>query len=82
MQYTIRSIPPELDKALRQRAERSGKSLNQVTLEVMTTGAGLSDSGVVYDDLDWFIGSLDIDETVQRDASSWLDSLPRDMEQL
>ena len=35
MQYTIRNIPPDLDKALKARAKRLGKSVNQVALEAL-----------------------------------------------
>jgi hypothetical protein len=34
-QYTIRNIPPELDKAIKARATRLGKSINQVALEAL-----------------------------------------------
>lgn len=40
MQYTIRNIPPELDRALKQRAKRMGKSINQLVLELLAHGAG------------------------------------------
>lgn len=35
MQYTIRNIPPDLDKALKARAKRLGKSVNQIALEAL-----------------------------------------------
>ena len=34
-QYTIRNIPPELDKAIKARAKRLGTSINQVALEAL-----------------------------------------------
>jgi len=34
-QYTIRNIPPDLDKAIKARAKRLGKSVNQVALEAL-----------------------------------------------
>lgn len=40
MQYTIRNIPPELDRALKARAKKLGKSVNQVALEVLAAGTG------------------------------------------
>ncbi|HEY1240825.1 MAG TPA: hypothetical protein VGF16_09725 [Bryobacteraceae bacterium] len=36
IQYTIRGVPPEVDRALRQRAERRKKSLNQLILDELT----------------------------------------------
>ena len=38
MQYTIRNIPPELDRAIKARAKKLGKSINQVALEMLTHG--------------------------------------------
>lgn len=42
MQYTIRNVPDYLDAALRAFARARGKSLNDVTLEALVRGAGLS----------------------------------------
>ena len=33
MQYTIRAVPDEIDRALRQRARRESKSLNAVVID-------------------------------------------------
>lgn len=33
IQYTVRGIPPEVDRALRQRAARRKQSLNQVIIQ-------------------------------------------------
>jgi plasmid stability protein len=38
MQYTIRNVPPELDRALKARAKQLGKSANQVALELLAHG--------------------------------------------
>jgi plasmid stability protein len=40
MQYTIRSIPEDLDRALKARARRQGKSVNQVVVEMLAQGLG------------------------------------------
>ena len=78
-QYTIRSIPPKLDKSLRKMASLSGKSLNQIVIESMAKGAGVSLQPESFDDLDWFIGGQSLDENFGQ-AIEWLDSLPRDIE--
>ena len=40
-QYTIRGIPAEVDRALREKAKRSGRSLNQAILdELMASTLG------------------------------------------
>jgi hypothetical protein len=36
IQYTIRGVPPEVDRVLRQKAAQRGKSLNQVILDELT----------------------------------------------
>lgn len=41
MQYTIRGIPAAVDDALREKARRSGKSLNEAAVDALTEGAGL-----------------------------------------
>ena len=43
MQYTIRNVPTPLDAALRRSARERGKSLNEVTIEALARGAGLSE---------------------------------------
>jgi hypothetical protein len=43
MQYTVRNVLPALDAALRRLAREQGKSLNEVTLESLARGAGLSE---------------------------------------
>ena len=43
MQYTIRNVPGSLDEALRRTAREQGKSLNEVAIEALARGAGLSE---------------------------------------
>ncbi len=42
MQYTIRKVSDTLDTALRRRAREQGKSLNEVAIEALALGAGIS----------------------------------------
>ena len=35
IQYTIRNVPPSVDKVLRQRAKHTGKSVNQVLVDIL-----------------------------------------------
>jgi len=51
MQYTIRDIPPYVDKALRERAKAESKSLNDVAIEALAEGVGVSDEAIVRRDL-------------------------------
>lgn len=56
LQYTIRNIPENVDRILRSRAKRLGKSFNQVALDALVEGAG--ESAAVKHDLDFMIGSM------------------------
>lgn len=51
MQYTIRKISNTLDSVLRRWAREQGKSLNEVAIEAMTRGAGLTGRAVQQRDL-------------------------------
>ena len=42
MQYTIRNVPGTLDQALRRAAREQGKSLNEVAIEALARGAGVT----------------------------------------
>ena len=42
MQYTIRNVPDSLDEALRRAARERGKSLNEVAIEALARGAGVT----------------------------------------
>jgi plasmid stability protein len=46
MQYTVRNVPQEIDQALRRRARREGKSLNEITVEALREAAGLSETSI------------------------------------
>jgi hypothetical protein len=63
LQYTLRNVAPEVDRALRARARDLGRSLNSVALDALKRGAGV---GANYDDLDAFFGSWIEDSAVDR----------------
>ena len=42
MQYTIRNVPVTLDEALRRAAREQDKSLNEVAIEALIRGAGVT----------------------------------------
>jgi hypothetical protein len=77
IQYTIRGIPEELDRKLRQEARETGTSVNKLVLETLKK-AKLPTS-LPYHDLDWFfLSDNEVDE--EEDAAlRWLNSLPRDL---
>ncbi|VGO20121.1 hypothetical protein [Pontiella sulfatireligans] len=55
IQYTIRSIPSEVNEAVREYAVREGCSLNQAVIETLKKGSGTSDQK--HHDLDFMAGS-------------------------
>lgn len=77
VQYTIRAVPPKVDQALRQRARKTGKSLNDVVIETLEKGAGVA-RHESFDDLDWFIGTGKTSKTEQA-AQGWLDAAPMEL---
>lgn len=78
VQYTIRSISPKLDLALRARAKKTGKSLNEVVLDTLARGAGISPTDTPLTDMDWFIGKKSLDAATDA-ALDWLDSAPKEI---
>lgn len=66
MQYTVRNIPANLDQALRQRARKEGKSLNDVALEALVVGMSLNGEPMKRRDLGDIAGSWQPDPAVDR----------------
>ena len=56
-QYTIRQIPEKVDEALRYKAKIEGRSLNEVVVEALTHGIGLSETKTEFHDLDHLAGT-------------------------
>lgn len=48
MQYTLRKIPPGLDRALRRRAREERKSLNDTAIEALRRGIGEAAEPVLH----------------------------------
>ena len=57
IQYTLRNVPPALDRVLRRWAKQLSKSLNEVALEALTRGAGMSHEVMEHHDPDFLVGS-------------------------
>lgn len=78
-QYTIRNLSPQLDARLREQAQETGKSLNELVLDTLKRGAGLAEQPILYHDLDHLMGQwhedCDFDEAIsaqdQVDPSLW-----------
>lgn len=56
-QYTIRSVPAAIDRALRRLARQESKSLNTVAVEALARGLELDAKPAEHTDLDALIGS-------------------------
>ena len=63
-QYTIRNVPKVVDRALRRRAGRLSKSLNEVAVEALARGAGVEQEAAEHHDIDFLFGSWVEDEAV------------------
>lgn len=60
-QYTIRAVPKQLDRFLRQQARLRGKSLNQTVLDYIEQATKL-DLQDTSDNFDWIIGAGTLDK--------------------
>ena len=57
IQYTVRDVPPNVDRRLRDKAKRAGKSLNALLREALVREAGLEGGEeVVHHDVDHLAG--------------------------
>ena len=66
MQYSVRGIPPEVDRAIRARARELGKSLNEVAVESLAAGLGLGSQPSVRRDLSGIVGTWRAERVVER----------------
>lgn len=66
MQYTIRKVSNTLDAVLRRWAREQGKSLNEVAIEAMARGAGLTGRTVRQRDLHDIAGAWREDRAFDR----------------
>lgn len=65
-QYTIRNVPPSVDRALRKKAALAKTSLNRLLLKAIEREAGVAAEPVVHRDLDHLIGSWVADPAVDK----------------
>jgi len=56
-QYTIRNIPEQVDRLVRQQAKKTPQSLNSVLVDTLRRGVGAANEPVEYHDLDELAGS-------------------------
>ena len=69
MQYTLRNIPPEVDRRLRERARAQRKSLNEAALKALAEALGVSGRATRRRDLSGIAGTWRADPDVERALS-------------
>lgn len=57
VQYTLRQVPAAIDRALREKARKEKRSLNETTIQVLKTGLEIGGTPPVHKDLDFMIGT-------------------------
>ncbi len=63
IQYTIRSIPPAVDRVIRKRSKQSGKSFNQTVVDLLALQTLGTTKPPVDDNFDWLYGAGTLDES-------------------
>ena len=71
MQYTIRSVPEQIDRELRRKAAAEQKSLNAVILEALEREFGSPNGTTEHNDLDFLIGSWEDDPAFDKAVSDF-----------
>jgi plasmid stability protein len=67
VQYTVRNVPSRVDRLLRQRASDSKRSFNEVLVQALTLGSGLT--GAACRDLSDVAGTLSDRELAAMDQA-------------
>lgn len=66
IQYTIRNIPPTLDRVIRKRARQSGKSFNQTVVDLLALQTFGTTKPQPDDDFDWLFGQNTLDDSFDK----------------
>jgi hypothetical protein len=66
MQYTIRRIPKAIDRAVRERARATGKSLNEAAVDALAHGAGITGTPQKRRDLSDIAGTWKTDKAFDK----------------
>ena len=57
IQYTIRNVPPAVDKVIKKRSKQSGKSFNQTVVELLSMQTFGTTKPPEDDNFDWLFGA-------------------------
>jgi hypothetical protein len=79
IQYTIRNIPPVVDRVIRKRAQQSGRSFNQTVVDLLSLQTLGTTELPVDNNFEWLFGKNTLDESFdeaieelsQADKSIW-----------
>ncbi len=78
VQYTIRQVPEEVDRKLREQAVREGASLNYVVLDALSSSTGLKDGLLEFHDLDALAGTW-VEDKAFDDAMKVFDQVDEEL---
>lgn len=63
IQYTIRNIPPAVDKVIRKRSKQSGKSFNQTVVDLLSLQTFGTTKVPTDNNFDWLFGANTLDHS-------------------
>ncbi len=61
IQYTIRNIPPTVDRVIRKRSKQSGKSFNQTVVDLLSLQTFGTTQPPLDSNFDWLYGAMQLD---------------------
>lgn len=62
IQYTIRNIPPSVDKVIRKRSKQTGKSFNQTVVDLLTLQTFGTTEVPSDNNFDWLFNKNTLDQ--------------------
>jgi len=62
IQYTIRNVPPAVDRVIKKRSKQSGKSFNQTVVELLSLQTFGTTKPPSEEDFSWLFGAMSLDE--------------------
>lgn len=70
IQITLRNVSPRLHRALAQRANERGASMNTLALNLLEAQLGLGEQITPKRDISWFVGSNKLEPKVIKELDS------------
>ncbi|MBI3624484.1 hypothetical protein HY218_02505 [Candidatus Saccharibacteria bacterium] len=61
IQYTIRNVPPAVDKVIKKRSKQSGKSFNQTVVDLLSLQTFGTTKVPTDNNFDWLFGANTLD---------------------